>query len=190
MDSRIIVLTGAFGSGKTTLCTQLISLLRQSGTDIAGIVSPPEFENETKVGIHIQNIRTREERLLAKYVSRDQGTANLHWRFDIASMEWGTEILRTATPCQVLIIDELGPLELVHGDGWHIAFAVLKARNYHTALVVVRPSLIPHFREQVKGFPIAVITVTPTTRVLIRNTLIRALAVANEHSDLESSSST
>lgn len=183
MDSRIIVLTGALGSGKTTLCTQLVSLFRTGGTDIAGIVSPPEFENETKTGIRVQNIRTHEERLLATRVSRDRGTANLQWLFDPANMAWGTEILRTATPCAVLVIDELGPLELIRGEGWSVAFDVLVAHEYHTALVVVRPSLIPHFREKVKGRPIAVITLTPTTRALIRDTLIRVLVAARKQSN-------
>lgn len=39
-------------------------------------------------------------------------------------------------------MDELGPLEFMHGQGWVIAFAILAGSNYPHAFVVVRLELL------------------------------------------------
>ena len=41
------------------------------------------------------------------------------------------------------MIDELGPLELEEGHGYQEALRLLDEERYHTALVVVRPALLP-----------------------------------------------
>jgi nucleoside-triphosphatase THEP1 len=180
MNPRITVLTGDFGAGKTTLCSKIVSLSRQGKVDMAGVFSPPRITNEIKTGIWVQNIRTCERRLLAECAGMSEGTANLRWRFDPANVQWGTEVLHAATPCDLLVIDELGPLELIHAAGWCCAFDILKARRYRKALIVVRPSLISDFRERTDGLPLTIVTITPATRVSARNALMCTLAEAPE----------
>ena len=40
------------------------------------------------------------------------------------------------------LVDELGPLELVRGEGWQAALETLAQGGYRLALVVVRPELL------------------------------------------------
>jgi len=51
-------------------------------------------------------------------------------------------MLEEAVPCDLLMIDELGPLEFQRGEGWVNGFDVIENGEYSTALIVVRPSLI------------------------------------------------
>ncbi len=48
----------------------------------------------------------------------------------------------------VFFVDELGPLELVRGEGWADVIPMIRARAFGAALVVVRPELIEMARGQ------------------------------------------
>ena len=42
----------------------------------------------------------------------------------------------------LLVIDEIGPLELLHGEGWTAALPLLNSPVYRVGLVVIRPELV------------------------------------------------
>jgi len=153
MPKHIAILTGPFGSGKTTACRQLADLARRRGLDCAGIVCPARFEGTSKVGIDLLNLRTGECRPLAEADDQPSELRTTHYRFDAEVMAWGAAILNMACPCDVLIIDEIGPLELEQGQGWVNALTVLREEQFDLAVVVVRPGLIDAFRAQVGGVP-------------------------------------
>jgi nucleoside-triphosphatase THEP1 len=153
MSKRIIILTGPPGSGKTTTCRHLADLTQQQGVDCAGLVCPARFDESRKVGIDVLNLRTGECHLLAE---ADQLPAALHtkaYRFDVEAIAWGAAVLDTACPCDLLVIDEIGPLELERGQGWVNALNVLREGQYEVALVVVRPSLLDTFRSKMNDMP-------------------------------------
>ena len=155
MPKHIAILTGPFGSGKTTACRQLADLARQRGLDCAGIVCPARFDGEHKVSIDLINLRTGECRPLAKADDQPSKLRTTHYRFDAEVMAWGAAILDSACPCDVLIVDEIGPLELEQGQGWVNALRILREGQFDLAVVVVRPSLIDAFRAQVGGVPLS-----------------------------------
>ena len=157
---KILLLTGEFGSGKTTLCQQVNSTWQARGLDVAGVLSLPLVEAGVKTGIVLESVRTHERRVLATRAEAGQGTSGLGWRFDSATLEFGAEILHSAAPCDVLVVDELGPLELIRGEGWAIALEVLDQGQYQVALVVVRPALVPNFRRVCNRAPIETLVVT------------------------------
>lgn len=45
-------------------------------------------------------------------------------------------------PCDLLIVDELGPLEFNRGEGWIAGLTAVDSGSYQSALVVIRPSLL------------------------------------------------
>ena len=51
-------------------------------------------------------------------------------------------LLEANPNCDLLVVDELGPLELVRGEGWQAALEALAQGGYCLALVVVRPELL------------------------------------------------
>ncbi len=157
-STPVFVLSGASGIGKTTACLQTVALLQEAGVDVAGLVSPPRMERGEKTGIFVQDIRSGERRLLAERGSRN----GPGWDFDPDALRWGSDILRRATPCAALVVDELGPLELQRNEGWTVALELLNAEAVMAALVVVRPALIDCLRQRLTGRPMNVISATPS----------------------------
>jgi nucleoside-triphosphatase THEP1 len=149
MPKHIAILTGPFGSGKTTACRQLADLARQRGLNRAGIVCPARFNGGHKVGIDLLNLRTCECRPLAEADNQPSELRTTRYRFDTDVIAWGAALLGTACPCDVLIVDKIGPLELERGQGWVNALTVLREGAFDLAVVVVRPGLIDAFRAAV-----------------------------------------
>jgi len=144
---EIVIVTGAPGSGKTTCCAQRITQAQAAGWDVAGVLSPARFVGEKKVGIDGVDLRSGARRALAARRTTDEaagavGIVTQRWRFDDAALAWGHAVLAHATPCDLLVVDELGPLEWLQGQGWQAGLAAIDTRAFVTALVVVRPSLL------------------------------------------------
>lgn len=167
----IILLTGDSGVGKTTLCARVAATLRARGVDVAGVVTLPRYADGEKIGMDLADVRTGARIALAERAPRGAGTADLKWKFDPTVLARGAHILRAATPCDWLIVDELGPLELIHVAGWTVALDILRAGNYRVALVVVRPSLVENFRVRVAA-NIHLVTLTVATREEIFQQLV------------------
>ena len=141
--SEILIISGGRGVGKTTLCQRLAAAARDAGWQVAGLVSPANLEEGIKTAIQVEDLRTGERCLLARW-SRDE-LAEIRtpgWVFDPEVIRWGNEAIRSADPCDLLVVDELGPLELVRRQGWMAAFDALDRGEYRLVLVVVRPELL------------------------------------------------
>ena len=158
----IVILSGEAGSGKTTICTQVVALAQ--GLVVAGVLTLPRFAGGCKVGLDVEDIRTGQRRPLAERVEATDGPATEGWHFHADGLAWGSMILRRATPCDLLVIDELGPLELAQGQGWMVGLDLLRASRYRLALVVVRPALLPCFRERLGGVEPLTLAVTEANR--------------------------
>jgi len=140
---KILLVTGWRGAGKTSLCKSIINHARQRGWDAAGVLSQAVFENGEKTGIEMVNIRTGETRLLARSTKyADSAVKTTGWAFDPTNMEWGNEIFNHAAPCDLLIVDELGPLELERQQGWVEGLHALDSRKYQIGIAVIRPELL------------------------------------------------
>jgi len=61
---------------------------------------------------------------------------------DEAVVAWGDAHLARLTPPELLILDELGPLEFIAGRGLQAAFPLLDGRGYRWGVVVIRPDLL------------------------------------------------
>ena len=164
------IITGERGSGKTLFCRELVRLARLDGTNVAGILSPAHFVNGNKESISAESIRDGESRMLAHI--RKQNPSDLHfgdWYFSRETLAWGNYVITTSIPCDLLMIDELGPLEFNLKTGWLDALEVLKKGGYQQAVVVIRPELLEVGR--------AILPPAETIRVMEEKS---ALELANE----------
>lgn len=161
-DSNVTLLTGPSRSGKTTVCRAVIAAAAARGLAVAGVLT----EDATGPGGARRQIaldlRTGRRRLLAR--ARDavlapataehksaearpaprNGVPTHGWEFQDDGVAFGRAVLEESlvTPCDLLVIDQLGPLELVEGRGWSIAFDLLSTGSYGLALVVVNPRVL------------------------------------------------
>jgi nucleoside-triphosphatase len=139
----LIIVTGDRGAGKTTFCARLIELARSSGRSIGGVLSPAVFEQGEKIGIDTIDLRTDERRRLAdRFDPAHGGPSTQRWSFHADTIEWGNEVLRAATPCELLIVDELGTLEFDRGEGWLAGLNAIDAGDNRLGVVVIRPELL------------------------------------------------
>lgn len=137
------LLTGPIGAGKTTFCRRLAQTARSQGWDAAGLLSPARMEAGRKIGILAEDLRSGEQLTLACIHSSPQ--AGLHlgsWHFDERVLDWGNQVIAKSSPCDLLIVDELGPLEFNRQIGLTAALEVISRGCYKIGCVVVRPSLL------------------------------------------------
>jgi nucleoside-triphosphatase len=139
----LIIVTGDRGAGKTTFCTRLIELARSGGRSIGGVLSPAVVVAGEKISIDVIDLGTSERRRLAdRFNTTNRGPNTQRWSFHAESMTWGDDVLRAATPCDVLLVDELGMLEFERGQGWQAGLAAIDAQDYRLGVVVIRPELL------------------------------------------------
>ena len=142
-SKKIHLISGTSGSGKTLWCTHLFHEARSMGLDVKGLVSLPVFEYDHKVGINLQNLESGSITPLGtKKDSKENHVSIGGWNLYSNTLEWGNRILANIQSCQILIIDELGPLEFNENSGLTKSFELLESGQYSIAFVVVRTGLI------------------------------------------------
>lgn len=184
-DGLTYVVTGERGSGKSTVCYRVAREAGLRGIDVAGILT-----ERVQVGQgaprRVVDLRSGESRPFGAQgrnktrdlcdspvsagrsastdapVSTDPLTPG--WEFDSEVFAWANEVLLRSTPCDLLLVDEVGPLELLGGRGWVQALEVLRSGDFRAALVVCRPSLLKELQERLVRAPSGVFEVTPETR--------------------------
>ena len=140
---KILILTGPRGAGKTTLCARFIDQAREAGWCVAGVLSPARFVDGEKTGIDMVDLTSNERRELAmRSFTASSEIRTIGYAFDPQAMGWGNEILSENRNCDLLVVDELGPLELRRHQGWQAGLIALDRGKYRLALAVVRPELL------------------------------------------------
>ena len=140
---RILIISGDKNTGKTFLCRKIIRVLKKKKVLVKGVISLGCYIEEKKSRIDVEDIFSDEKRTLARFSPGwDAENPIREWLFDQKNLEWGNELLRKSIPADVLIIDELGYLELEKHLGWTNAFNVLGSKRYHLAIIVIRSGLV------------------------------------------------
>lgn len=161
MERKILILSGERGAGKTNICLRLLRVSKQIGLKSTGVVSPGHYVDGKKTGIDVIDIVSNIRRHLANADSLPGEIRTDAYRFDPAVMNWVNNEVIKSCPCDLLIIDELGPLELVRNQGWTNALDVLHYGMYKLAVVVIRPELITVFYQRFSDRILDTITLPP-----------------------------
>lgn len=150
-SNNLYLITGDIGVGKTTWCQCWIDWARAAGWRVGGLLSPPVMADGQKVAIDMVDLASGERQPLAELRRSESSPGAVttgKWLFDTAVLTWGNDVLQRVTAVDLLIIDELGPLEFERGQGLQAAFELIAAGNYRMAGVVIRPSLIPQAQQR------------------------------------------
>ncbi len=140
---RLWVLTGWRGVGKTALCQQVVEVCRGRGQGVGGLLSPGRFSAGAKTGIWAEDLTSGERRLLASALPGElQGPQLGPWTFDDSVFAWGNQRLALTPAGELLVIDELGPLEFDQQRGWMASFDLLAQARHTLTLIVVRPECL------------------------------------------------
>jgi nucleoside-triphosphatase THEP1 len=147
--SQLIILSGPQGAGKSTWCLQLAEEAASLDFVVAGLISPPIFDNGTKIGIDLVDLASGKcRRLAVRSNEAKDGFRTGQWVLDPGALAWGNQILQATLSCHILILDELGPVELERGRGLVAAFKLIERRQIPLIVAVVRPKLLPIARRR------------------------------------------
>ncbi|MEM2104276.1 MAG: NTPase [Candidatus Bathyarchaeia archaeon] len=113
MSKHILFLTGSPGVGKTTLLLKILDILRNRGYTIGGMVSREVRQNGTRIGFEILDLSADKHGWLA-HVNQKYGPKVGKYHVNLDDLEKiGVEaILKAVEERDVIVIDEIGPMEL------------------------------------------------------------------------------
>lgn len=163
--ARLALVTGDIGVGKTTVVKRVVALAQAQGYVCAGIWSPAHIVDGKKAGIEAVDLSSGERCLLAWMATENAGERVGRYTFDPAVIAWANHVLATAVAVQpdLLVVDEIGPLELERGGGLAPVLGPLAAGCGRCTLVV-RAWLLDALRARLPDIPKATFTVDVKTR--------------------------
>jgi len=174
----ILLLSGEIGVGKTSVCQRVAELARAQGHHPRGVLTPPLYdESGAKIGFEALDVARGHRWVLAR-TDRDLGGPRIGpYTFDGTALQQAIDLLRDAIDedADLLILDEIGPLELVQGSGFAPVLDELPLQGPGHMLLVVRPSLIQELRRRLGNPDVAVFTVTCDNRDNLPRRIMREL---------------
>jgi nucleoside-triphosphatase THEP1 len=176
------LLTGPVGVGKTTVAERVVGLLRQRGLASCGLLTPAMMDScGRKVGIWGIDVRSAERQTLAR-TDRDLGGPSVGpYSFHAAALDWAIAVvgdaLRQATDrhCDLVIVDEIGRLELRQGGGLAPVLPLLASGKAERVLVLVRDSLLAELQARLAPAEHTVFQVSEENREELPARLLKAL---------------
>lgn len=138
----VIIITGDIGQGKTTFARQLVEKMISHGVNISGFFSLAVYENNEKTGFDLEDIVSRQRLILARRQPAEGWIRQGHYFFDPRVFENESERLwnQTSQATDLLLIDEVGPLEL-SDSGWNDLIEIYCRENSVPMIWIVRKNL-------------------------------------------------
>ena len=109
----MLLITGSSGIGKTTVLMKTVNILKEKGYCVGGMISREVREGGTRVGFEILDLSTQKRGWLA-HVKQKTGPQVGKYRVNLEDLEAiGVQAITEAIKnCDVIAIDEIGPMEL------------------------------------------------------------------------------
>jgi len=151
----IYLLTGPVHSGKTTFLTQIIRSLREKGFEVGGFLSVPIWNGDERTGYDLHDLSKEE---LIPFI---RGDGERSWQkigpyfFIPDGLERAKNILLRTGATDLLVVDEVGPLELSGQGLWPVLKDVISNCG-KDCLLVVRESILGDFLKTLSGFDVKV----------------------------------
>ena len=110
--TRVLILTGAPGAGKTTVLTKTVDALRAKGVSVGGMISREVRKNNVRVGFEILDLTKGERGWLAHVNGLGPQVGKYHVNLGDLDNIGVAAITQAVEKCGAIAIDEIGPMEL------------------------------------------------------------------------------
>ncbi len=113
LKKRIFILTGAPGTGKTTVLQKIVDSLKASGITVGGMVSSESRKSRVRVGFEIIDLNSGKQGWLA-HINQNAGPQVGKYRVNLQDLDdiGAQAIIEATQKSQIIAIDEIGPMEL------------------------------------------------------------------------------
>jgi nucleoside-triphosphatase len=122
--------------GKTTVLMEAVSLLKENGCCVGGMISREVRKGGTRVGFQILDLTSDRHGWLAR-VNQEHGPQVGKYRVNMEDLNFiGAKAIADAlVKCDVIVIDEIGPMELLSEKFKEATRKVLKSHKPVLAVV-------------------------------------------------------
>ena len=133
-----VMLTGELGSGKSALCRKLSKKLIAEGYQVGGIITESTKRGQEST-LHLHDLNNDTHAVLARTNGNFKGPKHGAYTYSEEGIFLGIKAIGRGLTADLLILDEIGPLE-IKGKGFFPVLHVL--RKAKQCLVVVHPLLV------------------------------------------------
>jgi len=145
----IFIVTGPVHSGKTTLVKQVFSKLKEQGVQISGFLSERVSQGREISGYDLFDLKTEKSRPFIRKQSKGEGERVGPFFLIPQVLAEAKEIILHGKKADVLVIDEVGPLEL-SGKGFWPALENVLQKLPKCILLVAREEILEDLLELIK----------------------------------------
>jgi nucleoside-triphosphatase THEP1 len=142
---KSIILTGEIDSGKSSLVDRLSQLLHKTGR-ARGVFSPKCFLKERFLGYDLMDFQRVRYEPLMRFNAQTGWKKYGKFYYNPFAFDWGNEEIIKGMEAELLVIDELGPLEM-EGKGFRAGFDVCLKDYEGTLLLICRKEILEALKE-------------------------------------------
>lgn len=144
---RLLAVTGRPGIGKSTLIKSLVQQLRRLGCSVGGVLTPEVRENGIRRGFQLVDAASGASVVLAYVAGQGDLRVGKYYVNRSAGLFGASVLRRSLENSDVIVIDEVGPMELRLGELRDAIVSLLTSRakpmalSFHYRLSVSDPQV-------------------------------------------------
>jgi nucleoside-triphosphatase THEP1 len=136
----VYIIAGDQREGKTTFLKEVTIKLTTRGTPVEGIMAEGLDKDGERTGFQLVNISNDKSIVLCSVHPKPDWEKTGKYYFNPEGLEFGRKVLNQISADSIVIIDEIGPLEM-KGGGWSAPVQKILENYDNTMIWVVRRSL-------------------------------------------------
>ncbi len=156
-----IVVTGSKGAGKSSSLAKVSEMIRTCNKSVGGVISPRIWKDGERTGYGLITAADGVKRMLATEVEGVLQDTFKYCTFFFSNdvVDAGNNAIRDGLGADVLIVDEIGNMEIA-GGGWGRSMPLVAGHKRHVILCV-REDVVDKLRGQWGIIADKIIRVTP-----------------------------
>lgn len=142
--SKVFIISGSSGDGKTSLLKKLIDNLKSKDLNILGFLAEGKWDNNVRSSFDLIEIETNNRLELCSNILNNEWIKEGRFYFNPKAINEGKLIIEKCilNNPYLIIIDEIGPFEL-QGKIWAFSFEKLLKSTSVTIIITAKQKLIP-----------------------------------------------
>ncbi len=137
----VFIIAGDQREGKTTFLRKTIKLLKESGQKVEGIMAEGIDVDGQRNGFHLIDVKDEKKKIvLCNIEGKENWEKTGRYYFNPDGLRFGRDVLSNISTDSIIVIDEIGPLE-INGGGWSDSIQKILLNYDNPMIWVVRRKL-------------------------------------------------